>query len=177
MALSCRWFGVLVRKCGGLEPPRVGPRGRIFASFWSTKCFTSPTVATEVKHLTQVSDALMPRIGPTLCGSSPPHFRTNTPNQRHLTGSAMSLPSAARADRGLHHMSAWTRLCLRFEAVRFRLATSQPHLPRSIKCPESGHKVSKAVRAGIQKPCGRSVRVRSNVLSQQRWVFMTGIET
>ena len=54
------------------------------------------------------------------------------------------------------------------------LCHNSSYIARSITL---GHKFWKAVRAGIQKPCGRTVRVRSNVLSQQRWVFMTGIET
>ena len=97
MALSCRWFGVLVRKAGDLEPPRVGPRGRIFASFWSTECRTASGV--RVRHSTQVSDALMPRIGPTPCGSSPPAFRTDTPNQRRLK----AMPLVSRESRSPTH--------------------------------------------------------------------------
>ena len=41
LPVRCRWFGVLVRKTGGLEPHGVGPIRGINASETCVKCFTS----------------------------------------------------------------------------------------------------------------------------------------
>ena len=96
IAMSCRWFGALIRPAGDLEPPMVGPRGRIFTSFWS---------GVAMIHLTQFFEAQIPRIGPTPCGSSFPAGRINTPNQRRCAHVIIPSPSAVRADhKGGKHM-------------------------------------------------------------------------
>ena len=111
MALSCRWFEVLVRKAGDLDPPRVGQWGRIFASFWSTECIIASGVA--MIHSTRFFEAKNPRIGPTPCGSSFPAVRTNTLNQRRGAHVTITCPGAVRAD----HEGGST--CLRVEILPY----------------------------------------------------------
>ena len=92
-----RWFRVLVRTAGNLEPHGVGPIRGVSASKNRVECNTSRRI--DVRHSVDQKDVKMRPRGPTLGGSRSPAWRTNTPNQRQLK----AMPLVSRKCRSRTH--------------------------------------------------------------------------